>query len=302
MGGHMSTHKIRRHQLTQRDMVIKRLQVELDVLRTELKINTGPENDLHMCAVCYEDGLEDWKGLSCRPMTSRVSKGACDHNEEEMSVHFICLRCLCQLVKTCTTNGYVGRCYTSDCKLLCPVSTCTSPPYDVAWLAYFLPNDVFQLYIDGIVKHREKHLVVEIETGLQRKLKAIESESVVERHVRHISEEIINLKCPNPTCHMVFVDFDGCFALTCSRCKIGFCAFCLKDFGVDAHAHVPNCELNPKAGSMFGNFRLFEVSQRKRRQLCLSEYLATIANADVRAEVIRSLSPQLKNLKINIVK
>ena len=34
------------------------------------------------------------------------------------------------------------------------------------------------------------------------------------------------------------VDFDGCFALNCSRCRAAFCAYCLADCGKDAHMHV----------------------------------------------------------------
>ena len=54
-------------------------------------------------------------------------------------------------------------------------------------------------------------------------------------------EEVLTFRCPR--CRRAFVDFDGCCALTCcnSDCECGFCAWCLKDCGEDAHSHVPRC-------------------------------------------------------------
>ena len=34
-------------------------------------------------------------------------------------------------------------------------------------------------------------------------------------------------RCPRRDCQQAFVDFEGCFALTCSRCTNAFCAYCL---------------------------------------------------------------------------
>lgn len=60
--------------------------------------------------------------------------------------------------------------------------------------------------------------------------------------VQHIRERIMNLQCPR--CHAVFADFDGCTALTCARCRCGFCGVCFADCGRDAHAHIQ--QLHPQ--------------------------------------------------------
>ena len=57
----------------------------------------------------------------------------------------------------------------------------------------------------------------------------------------HICEELLTLKCPRPDCKQAFIDFDGCFALRCSRCPCHFCGWCGADCGGDAHPHVRQC-------------------------------------------------------------
>jgi hypothetical protein len=49
-------------------------------------------------------------------------------------------------------------------------------------------------------------------------------------------ENILTLKCPR--CGAAFVDFEGCMALNCAVCGVGFCGWCLADCGRDAHEHV----------------------------------------------------------------
>lgn len=53
--------------------------------------------------------------------------------------------------------------------------------------------------------------------------------------LRHkIIDEILTLRCPR--CKQAFLDFDGCFALTCGSCPCRFCGWCLEDCG-DHDAH-----------------------------------------------------------------
>jgi hypothetical protein len=51
-----------------------------------------------------------------------------------------------------------------------------------------------------------------------------------------VVEEILTLHCPR--CAQAFFDFEGCFALKCSKCPCNFCGWCLEDCGKDAHPHV----------------------------------------------------------------
>ena len=61
-------------------------------------------------------------------------------------------------------------------------------------------------------------------------------------------------KCPR--CGEPFYNFDGCFAVSCSRGH-GFCGFCMQDCGNNAHEHVRTCERNPSRGSYYANESVF---------------------------------------------
>ena len=71
----------------------------------------------------------------------------------------------------------------------------------------------------------------------------------------HLIEDVLTLKCPR--CGQAFLDFDGCFALTCSRCGCGFCGWCLHDCGDDAHRHVANCAFNLAGGEVYSTQEKF---------------------------------------------
>jgi len=74
----------------------------------------------------------------------------------------------------------------------------------------------------------------------------------VDNHRLFIADNILTLQCPR--CKQPILDFYGCFAVTHGKdlngCGCSFCAWCLADCGNDAHAHVRNCGLNPKPGSL----------------------------------------------------
>jgi hypothetical protein len=85
-----------------------------------------------------------------------------------------------------------------------------------------------------------------------------------------IKNDVLSLKCPR--CEAVFLDFEGCFALTCSRldCRAGFCAWCLKDCGRDAHSHVPLC---PEGKGLFARREVFDRHHTLRRQKKVREMI-----------------------------
>jgi len=165
----------------------------------------------------------------------------------------------------------------------------------------------FVAYIDGRVKLVEQRLVQEMEQEMQR---ALQSElgrlKDLDDHGRRVHEasrrlerQILGLHCPR--CEQAFLDFDGCFALTCSRCRCGFCGWCLVDAGQDAHAHVRVCpEVPPhqRKQPLFpeGGFGAFEAHHRQRRGQQLCSFLAGLADDDVRRGVLCEVSGQLQGM------
>jgi uncharacterized C2H2 Zn-finger protein len=82
--------------------------------------------------------------------------------------------------------------------------------------------------------------------------------------------ERLNMQCPR--CNMVFDDFDGCNALTCSNtsCKAAICAICLEDCGRDAHDHVRRSH-----GDLFDKSQ-FNRAKQEREGRTLRSFLGEI--------------------------
>jgi hypothetical protein len=78
--------------------------------------------------------------------------------------------------------------------------------------------------------------------------------------------EWLNMKCPR--CKVVFDDYDGCNALTCSNpiCEASFCSVCLQDCGTDAHPHALS------HGNLFDK-NLFLKAKAEREEATLASFL-----------------------------
>jgi hypothetical protein len=106
--------------------------------------------------------------------------------------------------------------------------------------------------------------------------------------------ELLNEQCPR--CGAAFLDFNGCCALTCHRCNCGFCAWCLKDCGADAHTHVARCDLNLEPGhGVFSSERLVEEGRRARRHGAAVTFLSGLTK-EVAAEVSAAVSQELNDV------
>ena len=109
------------------------------------------------------------------------------------------------------------------------------------------------------------------------------------------------LKCPR--CSQAFIDYDNCSALTCSRCRCGFCAYCQTDCGNDAHKHVANCKEGN--GAVYIDFNGFiQVSNNRRRKRILEFFNQCEINNPKRNEILDGLKtfliPHLETFKIKI--
>jgi hypothetical protein len=78
---------------------------------------------------------------------------------------------------------------------------------------------------------------------------------------QQIEGRVLCLACPR--CSLIFLDHEGCDALTCSQCGARFCAVCLADCGdtMDkAHAHV-----NQTHGQLWSSAEQRAAAHRVRR-------------------------------------
>jgi hypothetical protein len=101
-------------------------------------------------------------------------------------------------------------------------------------------------------------------------------------------------RCPNPKCDLVFVDFNGCFALTCHSCSAGFCAWCLAHCGTDAHAHVAHCPKSLAPGNVFSTLDKFYEAHRERQSKQIMDLLRGVSSV-VAQRVVSQLRVQLRD-------
>jgi hypothetical protein len=189
-----------------------------------------------------------------------------------------------------------GRLLCVECKI----------PYTASAFIGEAKQDVFEsLQQLRALKFKEKEVKIELEQQeirLRAEFDAVLAKSGEEREVHQlvlkVREDVLNLKCPG--CHAVFLDFDGCFALTCSvnTCKMAFCAWCLKACGDDAHAHVQKCPLG-KGQGLFGKIDVFHAHHVVRRSGIISQLLQD-KSEHIQKLVCEALSKEILDLGIKL--
>jgi hypothetical protein len=123
----------------------------------------------------------------------------------------------------------------------CMAPTCGGIFPEASFRVRVRGKDIWAAYSQARVRHIESSVNRDKEGEIKR---ALEEYAKLDKHSRavreyqnHIQENILTSRCPN--LHP-FVDFTGCFALSCSQCDAHFCAYCLADCGDSdgAHTHV----------------------------------------------------------------
>ena len=237
------------------------------------------------CCSCYDE-VNVAAGLEC---------GA------QPDAHFLCDACFEQCCLTASQEElHVLR--ARGGQIMCPMQCGSAYPQPL--IAAHVPAPVFEAILHARDRLQEQRLVEQLEQQFEARMEAERrriqelraDELRVEQTVRHIQDKILTLKCPR--CEAAFVDFNGCFALTCHRCQCGFCAYCLANCGGDAHAHVAQCPHRLQEGHG-GSFAQFEEAQRRRRQRMLQEYIATVG-ADIRGRVVAACAQDVADLGLQL--
>ena len=240
------------------------------------------------CAVCM-DYFPTSDGLRCN------------------SAHFLCWGCFHDYVNNAKAPGAIGRYVDKNGNLTCPGCK-KATPYTIqqisahggpqaAKAAEEFTNLRAQITSEQKLKEelekQEKRIREEYER-IQR-IKDVDEREATKLRL-DIIEQILTLRCPR--CKAAFTDFSGCFALTC-RCSAGFCAWCLKDCGADAHSHIPGCVENGTPGDVFGSFERFNQHHQQRRQRLVREKFHS-QSREVQNHLRRLLVKDLADLKITI--
>ena len=122
--------------------------------------------------------------------------------------------------------------------------------------------------------------------------------------IADLVDEILTNKCPR--CGQVFLDFSGCFALSCASCPCKFCAWCFEDCGdalgasgnrpTGCHMHVSQCPHKPAdTGAYFAPTALFDAQNQARRKRTLRVFIRDAVEPPLRDAVLMSVVSDLND-------
>jgi len=191
--------------------------------------------------VCY---CESFRGIKC------------------FEKHFTCEDCLKYDVETngserITINGDV-KCLFLECPHFLPKQE----------VVKFMPMDTI---MKQVILQKEKEISYRIENETTK-------EFILQRYYDYIINKILSLSCPE--CGQAYIDFNGCCALKCSRCKCNFCAWCLEASPTTSrnHTHVMNCRVAISYGNTgyFGKNESVAKAEKKLKTQKLQVFWDTL--------------------------
>lgn len=259
------------------------------ILRVDIQLTV-------QCVICLEDMLpvKTWK----------CSKG-----------HEICRVCFEMHVRMAKQPGSVKRSIDENGNVLCPQDHCgvayqaldlISQAHDVSYEELKKIHDELEYLRSRARSEREIRVALEQQKRkMQAEFQRIQSiqdldERQAETMRMDIIDNILTLRCPREDCRMAFLDFTGCFALTCANkiCGVHFCAWCIKHYSYDdVHSHVAVCPEGD--GTLFHSFELFENYHRKRAKRLVLEKLRKLST-DVARRVLTKVGRELRDKGIQI--
>eukprot|EP01103_Thecamoeba_quadrilineata_P018262 TRINITY_DN687_c0_g1_i1.p1 TRINITY_DN687_c0_g1~~TRINITY_DN687_c0_g1_i1.p1 ORF type:complete len:2369 (-),score=253.94 TRINITY_DN687_c0_g1_i1:25-7131(-) len=233
------------------------------------------------CSICFDTFL--LKDIIC-----------CEGNKH----HSLCETCFCGLAKEAASADGSRQNVTDNGRLKCPSckellpQKALSEKMTQAMINVYLASYERRELPNAIAAEREKilaevRLVYDAKNSYERSAQMIRLDIV---------DQILTLRCPR--CRTAFVDFTGCFALTC-QCTAAFCAWCLTDCGRDAHPHVAQCPQGRGRG-YYGTFEQFNEHHRQRKQDQVRERLLREPDQEVRRIALNFLRKDLQDLGINV--
>lgn len=231
------------------------------------------------------------------------------------SDHFVCRDCFYGYVEQAGAAGALMRSADNDGNVKCPANQCEAV-YDALSLfsqGHDASEEELQLVFEGLQKLKlARHSKREVTAALDIQKRQLETEflriqniaNADERRAETIRLELIDgmltLHCPNPRCKLAFIDFDGCFAVTCHSCKANFCAWCIDHWTMDdVHGHVPGCRESLSPGQFYGSQQLFRQAQTKRKKRLVIQRLQREDN-DVRKRVLERMRKDFEDVGIYI--
>ena len=238
-----------------------------------------------ICNICYDELNDESDKVQCN---------------NAKSCHIFCGDCFIDQVQYQIIDENVGRFIQSNRRIVCSLCLPTILEFDDTIIAIRVGSTMFAQYRKAI----ETALEVEVcRRELEKNQKALiemrakKEGEACHRHRLHIAENILTLCCPR--CKVPFIDFEGCFAVSCHACTCQFCAWCLKDCGSDAHQHVKACPSSLAPGGFYGQLSQFNTVHVAQRKNAVLAYLTKLSPEE-RITTQAVIANDLKDLGIVI--
>jgi len=233
---------------------------------------------INICNICYDELNKDNDKVQCN---------------SKSCTHIFCIDCFINQVKYQIIDENVGKFIQSNRRIICSLCLPNNIEFDDTIIALHVGSNIFNQYR----KANETALEVEVcrrEKDKNQKvlleMREAKKDSICYHHRLFIAENILTLCCPR--CKVPFIDFEGCFAISCHACNCQFCAWCLKDCGLDAHSHVKICPNSLAPGGFYGQlsqFNTVHVTQRKKAVISYLEKLPYEERIATQAVIINDL-------------
>jgi hypothetical protein len=258
------------------------------------------------CGICMES-------FPCDPKLGAI----CSEN------HFICWDCIDNYITQASKPEAIHSFVNQEGHLNCP--TCSSMKgnnngnnnpqqqankdisYDILRIGSVAPSNIgnrlLKLKVDNQTTKERESTRKDLEEKFRQEWKRLQEMDELDREVHllrlKITEEFFNLRCPR--CKTVFIDFEGCFALTCGNknCGCCFCAWCLEDCGTDAHPHVVRCPWSQTPGNPYGNVKLLDGVHKKQREVKVNSLMENKSN-DVKRKLKEIMKKDFADLQLEI--
>jgi hypothetical protein len=221
---------------------------------SSLKAISIPFGSETKCCICHDNYLLDNKeGAIC-----------CDG-------HLVCWKdCFLPYLNTAKAiDNEIDSYVDEEGQLTCP--ECHNG-YNVLKVTMNAPNESYgesllELKLQYKINEKVRLVREEEENHWKIEIDKMKDMTEFDREIYLLRNEIINnILTPRcPSCCKAFIDFEGCFALSCSPngCNAVFCAWCEELCSVDAHPHVASCKYGN--GDVYGDISLLEPVRNYRR-------------------------------------
>jgi hypothetical protein len=187
------------------------------------------------------------------------------------SSHFRCNACFSSMVHIQISGACKASFIRNHSKIECTICQQDGHQFffDMQKITPRLTSETYIKYLNTLAEPAVINAQREAEERFERRLLEAQarmakesSDAAISSFVKHIQDNLIQPRCPVPSCRVLVAGFDHCAHLTCGLqsngsivggCGAHLCAWCMQSFptATACQSHVHGCDLNANRPSLF---------------------------------------------------